>query len=291
MDVLECIRGRRSVRAYRPDPVPMDLIEALVTGAVWAPSASNRQELIFIAVTAPDDMQRLRSFAPGMYGDPPVAIVIACDRSRLPDTPLGNQITDVVLMDAAMAAQNMLLGATDRGLGSCVIHSFRPTAVQHFLHLPEHIVPILLVALGYQAKVPPSPARRPLSDVLLWGRANFKHRGEMKNETEAKTVQVSGAGMSQRLDNKVRGLDSTLLVIHLLSSARGLLEEPHYYGPMRLLDTACRLIEFLNKHGLAEERVKRISEKLLNLKERGSEGYPLLAGVLDSAIADLSADL
>jgi nitroreductase len=61
MDLVECIRDRRSVRAYRPDPVPRDLIEALVTAGVWAPSASNRQELIFIAVTAPDDMQRLRS--------------------------------------------------------------------------------------------------------------------------------------------------------------------------------------------------------------------------------------
>lgn len=291
MDVMGCIRARRSVRAYRPDPVPKDLIEALVTAGAWAPSASNRQELIFIAVTAPGDMQRLRPLAPGMSGDPPVAIVIACDRSRLSDTPLGNQITDVVLMDAAMAAQNILLAATDKGLGSCVIHSFRPPAVQRFLRLPEHIVPILLVALGYPAKVPYLPARRPLSELLLWGRASSKNREEKENEAEPRREQLSSAGMWQRLDERVPRLDSTLLVIYVLSSARGLLEEPLRYGPTRLLGTTCRLIEFLDKHGLAEERVKHILEKLVRLKEKSYEGYPELAGVLDSALADLSADL
>ena len=293
MDVLGCIRARRSVRAYRPDPVPKDLIEALVTAGVWAPSASNRQELVFIAVTAPDDMQRLQPFAPGMFGAPPVAIVIACDRSRLPETPLGNQIADVVFMDAAMAAQNILLAATDKGLGSCVIHSFRPHAVQHFLRLSEHIVPILLIALGYPVRVPRLPARRPLNEVLLWGRASSNNREEKENEAGLwpRREQLTSAGMWQRLDEKVPRLDSTLLVIYVLSSTRGLLEEPLRYGPMRLLDTTCRLIEFLDKHGLAEERMKRILEKLVRLKEKGSEGYPQLAGVLDSALADLSADL
>ena len=185
MEALRCIRSRRSARVYRPDRIPEDLIEDLVTAGVWAPSASNRQELVFIAVTAPHDMRRLRPFAPGMSGSPPVAIVVACDRSRLPDTPMGKQISDVVLMDAAMAAQNILLAATDKGIGSCVIHSFRPHAVQRFLRLPEHVVPILLVALGYTARPPLIPTRRPLKDVLFWGRRS-NNREAKAEESEIK---------------------------------------------------------------------------------------------------------
>ena len=291
MDVMDCVGARRSVRAFRPDPVPVEAITDIVDAATWAPSASNRQELVFIALTKPEDVQPLLSFAPGMLGKPPAVIVVACDRSRLPPTPQGSQITEVVNMDVAMAVQNMLLVATDRGLGSCAVHSFRPAAVTQFLRLSDKVVPVLLVALGYPARVPPPPRRRSRSDVLMWGRAAPANQedGGLEARAAQRPVHENVVDPGQGTDTAV--LDSTLLVIYLLSSARGLMEEPLHYGPMRLLDAACRVTEFIQKRGLAEEKVSRVLDGLVQQKEKGSQGYSQLADVLDSALTALSLDL
>jgi hypothetical protein len=193
-----------------------------------------------------------------------------------------------------MAAQNILLAATDKGVGSCVIHSFRPHAVQRFLDLPEHVVPILLVALGYTARPSVIPTRRPLRDVLFWGRRSNNREvkaGESENKQHVETKNSTNESLPHASSDDFPIYDSTSLVIYVLSSTRGLLEEPLRYGPMRLLDTLCRLIEFLDRHGLAEKRVKHIFEKLVCFKEKGFAAYPHLADELDSALAELSAGL
>ena len=126
--VLQAIQARRSVRSYRRDPVPRDVLESLVTAGLWAPSASNRQELTFVAVDDAGDLGALYPFAPGLRGDPPAVIVLCVDLRRLPAVVSGDPVTAVVYMDVAMAAQNILLAAQEAGLGACAIHSFRPAA-------------------------------------------------------------------------------------------------------------------------------------------------------------------
>ncbi len=52
--LLEMIRNRRSIRRYRPDPVARDVIETLLTAAIWAPSAHNRQPWRFCVIESPE---------------------------------------------------------------------------------------------------------------------------------------------------------------------------------------------------------------------------------------------
>jgi len=67
-----------------------------------------------------------------------------------------------------MATQNILLAAYDAGLGTCVIASFHKGAVSRILGLPEGMEPVLLVSVGWPARVPPPPPRR--MDAISWER-------------------------------------------------------------------------------------------------------------------------
>jgi nitroreductase len=158
--VWEAIHGRRSIRSYRPDPVPEDLIRKLILEAgIWAPTASNAQTWRFVAITDPNLIRKMKMLAPGILGNPPVVIAVCQDlvESDRKVSKLGVEV--VSLMDTAVAAENILLAAYDQGLGTCLIASFHPGAVQEVLHLPPSIVPQLLISLGYPQAKPQAPKR------------------------------------------------------------------------------------------------------------------------------------
>lgn len=160
LDVWEAIQGRRSVRSYKPDPVPEDLIRKLILEAgIWAPTGSNAQTWRFVAVTDRNLIRKMKMLAPGILGNPPVVIAVCQDleESERKLSILGVNV--VCLMDTAAAAQNILLAAYDQGLGTCLIASFHPGAVQEILHLPPRVIPQLLISLGYPQAKPRAPKR------------------------------------------------------------------------------------------------------------------------------------
>lgn len=289
--VFDAILSRRSVRAYERIAVPRDIIERLVTAAIWAPSGSNRQETAFVAVTDPAELTALQPFAPGMRGSPPAVLVACIDRRRLPAVAGAEQVTEVVHMDVAMAVESLLLAAHALGLGACVIHSFRPAAVAGSLSLPPCLKPSLLVALGYPARIPPAPTRRPLDEVLLWGRQQAILDMDSV-AAPAGTGEAPPAGPAPAASAPVvasdAARDGTLHVVWLLSSARGLMDEPLRYGPMRLMDAACRFGEYLERRGLADAPASRVLDGLRAQRERGSTGYSEMGAALDASLAELA---
>jgi nitroreductase len=159
MDVFEAIRGRRSVRRYREDPVEPADLDRLIDAGVWAPSGGNAQSWRFVIVQDEDRIRRLRMVSPGMPGPPPCVIAICQDleEAERRGARLGRE--RLALFDAAMAAENVLLAAYAVGLGTCVVASFHAEAVRQVLGLPDEIEPILLVAVGRAAEAPAPPAR------------------------------------------------------------------------------------------------------------------------------------
>ncbi len=160
MEIREAIQGRRSVRSYKPDPVSEDLIRRLILEAgIWAPTGGNAQTWRFIVATDPKVIHRIRMVAPGILGNPPAVILICqdLDEAERKGSKLGRNI--VTLMDTALAGQNIMLAAHDQGLGTCLIASFHPGAVQEIVHLPPHIVPQLLMSLGYPQTIGQPPKR------------------------------------------------------------------------------------------------------------------------------------
>lgn len=159
MDLLKAIMERRSVRSFQADPVPVDMLRRLVEAGIWAPSGGNAQTWCFIIVTDGASIRRLKMLSPGLLGNPPAVIVICQNvaEAERKGAKLGKEV--LMLMDSAMAAQNIMLAAYAEGLGTCIVRSFHPEGVQKLLKLPQYIEPQILISVGFPASVPKPPKR------------------------------------------------------------------------------------------------------------------------------------
>ena len=117
-EVIKAIKERRSVKSYKSDPVPTELLDAILEAGTYAPTGRNMQSPIMIAVTdkvTRDRLSRLNAEIMGMDGDPfygaPAVIVVLADRSRM-----------TYLYDGSLVMENLMLAAHSLGLGSCWIH-------------------------------------------------------------------------------------------------------------------------------------------------------------------------
>ena len=164
-ELLEIIQARRSIRRFKPDPVPDEHIRLLLEAARWAPSAGNIQPWEFIVVKDPKTIDLLKKFSPGFIGRSPLVIAVCSNRARAAKAGgrLAAEYTSIV--DCAMATQNMLLEAQALGLGSCVIKSFASAAIREILKVPEGVEVELLVAIGYPDEKPEPPPKLPIEKI------------------------------------------------------------------------------------------------------------------------------
>jgi len=167
--VEEAILNRRSIRRYQGNPVPLEELVRLVELGVWAPSGGNAQTWRFVIVTQPEIIRALHAVAPGMLSIPPAIIAICQDKQLAFQRggKLGQERASI--MDAAMAAQNIMLAAFAHGLGTCSILSFHREAVARILELPDGVEPELLITIGKPAEQP-VPPNRTLSGVVFVNR-------------------------------------------------------------------------------------------------------------------------
>lgn len=160
MDAIECMKTRRSVRAYNTDVIPKEVIEDIVDTGRLAASAINIQPWQFIAVTNAEIRKSLSQITDhGKFiADAPVCIVVFCEEGKY------------YLEDGSAATQNILNAARAHGLGSCwVAGDKKPYAedVRKLLGLPENYKLISFIAIGHAASTP-NPEKKPLKAVLRW---------------------------------------------------------------------------------------------------------------------------
>lgn len=162
MDVFEAIRGRRSVREYRDEPVPWELVERVLDAARWAPSGANLQPWKFVVVTDPDARARIGAGAKFYFvksrhvAEAPVLVVCLADVRK----------STWATVDVSMAAQNLMLAAHALGLGTCFIGLFDEQAVRGTLGVPDRYRVVGLVTLGFPAHEERAPDRLPLGDIV-----------------------------------------------------------------------------------------------------------------------------
>jgi len=159
--LLELIRGRRSIRKFTPQEVPIQEIEELLEAARWAPSGGNAQPWQFVIVTERETIEALEMVSPGLFGEPPAIIAMCFNKDRIQST------SELHYVDLGAALQNLLLMAYAKGLGCCPIASFDAEAVAELLSLPSQIQPVLLVILGYPDEDPSPPPRLPLNELIV----------------------------------------------------------------------------------------------------------------------------
>ena len=183
MSILDIVKSRRSVRAYRDRPIPQNAIDDLIEAIRWAPSAGNLESRKFYFVFHPDRRKalagaagnrdlaaRMRQLVKTAVGRNPLSdaplVVVACLDRRIAARYGERGERLYAIQDAAASLMNMMLVAHDRGLGTVWIGSFDEAAVAKVLDLPGHLRPVALVPVGYPALVPAPPQRAPLEQVV-----------------------------------------------------------------------------------------------------------------------------
>jgi nitroreductase len=172
MDVLEAIKGRRSIRAFKNQDVPAEIVEKLIDAARWAPSAGNIQPWEFIIVRKPEIKRRLAEAALGQsfIEEAPVVIVVCADENCSSQGYGVRGKTLYCIQDTAAAIQNIHLAAYSLGLGTCWVGAFREEGARKILGIPQGVKPVAIVPVGYPAEAPPPPNRKPLNKIVHYGK-------------------------------------------------------------------------------------------------------------------------
>jgi nicotinate-nucleotide--dimethylbenzimidazole phosphoribosyltransferase len=193
------IAARRDIRRYRPDPVPAEMLRAVLEAGHQAPSVGHSQPWRFIVVTeqatrdraalladrerlrqaeqlTPDRRARLLDLQLDGIREAPVGVVVACDR-RTPATGVLGRATfaDADLWSCVCAVQNMWLAARAAGLGLGWVTLFEPADLAGLLYLPDGVETVGWLCLGWPDERPPDPGlerhgwsqRLPLDEVIL----------------------------------------------------------------------------------------------------------------------------
>jgi len=168
MDVLEAIKGRRSIRAFKNQGVPAEIVEELIDAARWAPSAGNIQPWEFIIVRKPRIKRRLVETALDQMfiEEAPVVIVVCADEERSSQGYGVRGKTLYCIQDTAAAMQNIHLTAYSLGLGTCWVGAFREEETRKILKIPRGMRPVAIIPVGYPAEAPTARMRKSISQIV-----------------------------------------------------------------------------------------------------------------------------
>lgn len=153
MSVLELLKRNRSVRRFEPKAIAYDTLAELVGLVKYCASGRNIQPLKYRIVHTPEECEKMFPHLKwaGYYTDwdgpareeRPTAYLVQC---------LDTEIAKDCLCDDGLQLEAITLGATEKGLGGCIIKAFNPTGVAEALDIPARYKPLYVVALGYPAE-------------------------------------------------------------------------------------------------------------------------------------------
>ncbi|PKO22979.1 MAG: nitroreductase [Chloroflexi bacterium HGW-Chloroflexi-1] len=165
MKFTELIRARYSVRAYKPDPVPDELLQQALEAARLAPTAANRQPWRIVVIPTAGREEALRRIYDRAWFVQAPLVVCVCTVPEEAWTRRNYDGKSYADVDAAIVMDHLILAATDAGLGACWIAAFDPAAAREVLDLPAGVEPVLFTPLGYPADTPGPKRRKPLADL------------------------------------------------------------------------------------------------------------------------------
>ena len=152
---LHPLFSRRSIRAYTAEPVGDDLVRDLLQAAMAAPSAVAKDPWAFVVIRDRPMLARIAGGLPNgqMLTEAAVGIVVCGDLDRAHDRQLS-----YLLQDCSAAIENLLLAANMLGLGACWLgvhpREDRVALVRSLLRIPDAVIPVSVIALGWPAESP-----------------------------------------------------------------------------------------------------------------------------------------
>lgn len=166
------IKTRRSIRSYLPKQIDKEILFKVLEAGLWAPTGCHRQPVEYLVINAAEDIHFCQKLAGEYYSFPreaAVNIIVLID-------PRGYALPKqrhMAYLEGGAAIQNMLLTAHSLGLGSCWMFWVKhDSELNRRFNLPEWLLPVALICVGYVDKLPPIvPKRKSLSDCVYDRRA------------------------------------------------------------------------------------------------------------------------
>ncbi len=166
---LDLAKSRYSVRKYEDKSVEAEKLTAVLEAGRIAPTAANQQPCVFLVLNDKKSIEKLRS-ACNPHGAP-LAIIVCADKKSAWIRPFDK--ASMIEIDSSIAADHIMLCAQDLGLSSCWITYFDPVIVRKEFNIPENLVPVNILVIGYGADNPQSPdryakTRKPLDSIVKY---------------------------------------------------------------------------------------------------------------------------
>ncbi|HUL31568.1 MAG TPA: nitroreductase family protein [Thermodesulfobacteriota bacterium] len=182
MDLMEAIKGRRSIRKYKSDPVPEEVFRTLMEAVRWSPSWANTQCWEVIAVKDPSVKSELATALPkGNPAGPSMTaaplVLVLCGKKGISGFYGGQTVTvkgDWLMFDTGIAMQNLCLAARSLGLGTVVVGMFDHKKAEKILGVPEDVEVVAMTPLGYPAAEGSTPKRKDISEFVFSDRYGKK---------------------------------------------------------------------------------------------------------------------
>ena len=177
MNTTECIRTRRSIRKFKPDPIDHFLLESIISTASYSPSWKNSQIVRYIAI---EDSSILNSiinnytpdFNSNIIRQAPMLIAVTFIKGRCGFERDGSYSTKKgdrwQMCDVGIACQTFCLAAKEYGLGTVIMGIFDEDGITEFLNIPEDQELAALIAIGYPDVEPEPPKRKSTQELLTY---------------------------------------------------------------------------------------------------------------------------
>ncbi len=155
MSFLKLAKERYSVRNYEAKKVSEETLRRILEAGRVAPTAANIQPQRIIVVQSEEGFEKLRK-GTNIF-NAPIVLIVCGDKKNVWIRPQDGK--DMVDIDASIVSTHMMMQAQDEGLGSLYITWFDKVIIKKEFNLPEHIMPVNLLLIGYPEDQKPSADR------------------------------------------------------------------------------------------------------------------------------------
>src|SRR4030065_2588261 len=164
MNMYSILKKRRVIRSYKPAPVEEEKLNRILEAARLAPSAANRQPIYFVVIKDEKTKQQLKNaYGEKWFYTAPVVICVCSIPEIAWKRGDGKNYADI---DAAIAMDHLIRGATEEGLATCWIAAFKVPIIKSILNFPPGMEPVAITPVGYPLDIPESTYRKPLEEMV-----------------------------------------------------------------------------------------------------------------------------